>query len=138
MQPFGHVSFANPDDEDQMSDYEIKVNGKRHTEYYDPTPDPDWPWKKVLLAMLASVPDEVLREAKLVRHDPELDSALGFAPDTTLRELTDQFQRLERSALTARTEALSAAEAAVDEFVIHRGDHAKCIAALRKLRNDPG
>lgn len=30
MKPFGHVSYANPDDEDQMSDYELKINGKLH------------------------------------------------------------------------------------------------------------
>lgn len=37
-----------------------------------PTPDPDWPWKKVLLEMVRVLPDEVLAEAGLHRSSSKL------------------------------------------------------------------
>jgi hypothetical protein len=55
---------------------------------YDPTPDPDWPWKKVLLAMLGDVPDEVLLEAGLCRIAGERVSVADY--DNVARMLSKE------------------------------------------------
>jgi hypothetical protein len=72
--------------------------------HYDPTPDPDWPWKKVLLAMLATVPDEVLSSAGLVRLDvPDPPGRMREERDHYRDALFEAAAKLDAIGLLART-----------------------------------